>query len=76
MAVVNVKGLPEALNDGLKLRAEPKRRSLVGEVVVPLESALPTSPQHSTLELRGLGKHLWQGANASAHVKNERAAWD
>ncbi len=76
MATLNVKGLPDSLYDALKLRAKQERRSVAQDVTVLLEAALTTPAQHSILELRGLGKGLWPGTDAAAHVENERAAWD
>jgi len=76
MATLNVKGLPDSLYDSLKLRAKQERRSVAQEITVLLEAALAIPAQHSILELRGLGKDLWQGTDAAAHVENERAAWD
>ena len=76
MATLNVKGLPDSLYDKLKLRAKQERRSVARDVTVLLEAALAVPAQHSILELRGLGKGLWQGIDAAAHVETERAAWD
>jgi hypothetical protein len=28
------------------------------------------------MELQGLGKDLWQGVDAAAHVETERKSWD
>lgn len=32
-------------------------------------------PQHSILELRGLGKEVWEGIDAQEYVNQERDAW-
>jgi hypothetical protein len=32
--------------------------------------------QRSILELRGLGKEIWQGTNAQDYVERERASWN
>jgi DNA-binding Xre family transcriptional regulator len=34
------------------------------------------SQLHSILELRGLGKELWQQTDSSDYLRQERAAWD
>ncbi len=38
----------------------------------------PDAPeaQHSILELRGLGKEIWQGIDAQEYVNRERASWN
>jgi hypothetical protein len=33
-------------------------------------------PRHSIMELRGLGKEIWQGIDAQEYVNNERASWN
>ncbi|MGH9607406.1 MAG: hypothetical protein ACRD3N_17090 [Terracidiphilus sp.] len=33
-------------------------------------------PQHSILELRGLGAEIWQGIDAQEYVNSERASWE
>lgn len=75
MATLNVKNLPDALYRKLKARARRERRSVAQEVTVLLTAALEPAPALSILELRGLGKELWRGVDAEAHVASERAAW-
>jgi len=76
MATLNVKNLPDALYEKLKARAKRERRSVAQEVVGLLSAALDTPPPLSIMDLQGLGKELWQGVDASAHVETERASWD
>ena len=76
MATLNVKNLPDSLYEKLKIRAKRERRSVAQEVAVLLSAVLEAPPECSVLELRGLGKDLWQGIDAAAHVEAERAAWD
>jgi len=75
MAILNVKHLPDGLYRKLKARAKRERRSVAQEVVVLLEQALEPPPVMSILELRGLGKELWRGIDAGAHVAKEREGW-
>jgi hypothetical protein len=35
-----------------------------------------SEPQHSIMELCGLGKEIWEGIDAQEYVRNERASWD
>ena len=75
MATLNVKNLPDGLYRKLKARAKRQRRSLSQEVTVLLTEALEATAPVSILELRGLGKELWQGVDAAAHVDRERREW-
>jgi len=33
-------------------------------------------PLHSIMELRGLGKEIWQGIDTTEYILNERASWN
>jgi plasmid stability protein len=76
VATLNIKNLPDPLYEKLKARAKHERRSVAQEVVRLLSITLETPPQLSIMELQGLGKDLWHGVDAAAHVESERAAWD
>lgn len=74
MATLNIKDLPDGLYRKLKARAKRERRSLSKEVTQILSRAVEEPEPLSLLELRGLGKDLWQAADH--HVERERATWD
>ncbi len=76
MATLNVKNLPDGLYRKLQLRAKRQRRSVAQEIAQILSDALEAPPAVSILELRGLGKELWDDVDASAHVDRERSSWD
>jgi plasmid stability protein len=76
VATLNVKNLPDALYRKLRKRARDRRRSVAQEVTLILEEAVGRPQQVSILELRGLGKDVWQGTHAATHVDAERRAWD
>lgn len=76
MATLNIKNLPDTLYRKLQARAKRQRRSVAQEVTHLLSEALATSHPLSILELRGLGKEIWDGIEASDHVKRERTSWD
>ena len=76
MATLNVKNLPDRLYRKLQARAKRQRRSVAQEVAQILSEALDTPEPLSILELQGLGKELWQGIDAAAHVDRERSTWD
>ncbi len=76
MATLNIKNVPEKLYSRLKARARRERRSLSQEVLRILDEATTPSEMVSILELRGLGKEVWQGIDPAAHVDEERRSWD
>ncbi len=76
MATLNVKNLPDKLYKKLKARAKQQHRSIAQEVTHILEEALETSAPQSILELRGLGKELWETVDPAEHVASERDSWD
>lgn len=76
MATLNVKNLPDPLYRKLKARAKAERRSVAQEVTVLLGEALAEPKKLSILELRGLGKEMWQGIDAAEYVARERDSWD
>ena len=41
-----------------------------------LRERLTTQPQHSIMELQGLGKEIWQDIEVEAYIEEERVSWD
>ncbi len=41
-----------------------------------LKRPLATKPLHSILELKGLGKEIWQGIDVDQYLEDERNSWD
>jgi plasmid stability protein len=76
LATLNVKNVPEKLYTRLKTRARAQRRSVAQEVIQILSEALESSEPLSVLELRGLGKEIWQDIDPASHVAEERRSWD
>ena len=76
MATLNIKDFPDALYRKLKARAKREHRSIAQEVVHVLGAALEEPRPLSVLELKGLGKALWEDIDACDHVKRERDSWD
>ena len=76
MATLNIKSFPDSLYEILQRLAEREHRSVAQEVIHLLEHATKQPAQLSILELRGLGKSLWENIDASAHVRAERESWD
>lgn len=76
MAVLNIKNLPDQLYEKLKVRAKAQRRSVAQEVVKILLDNVESEPRPSILELRGLGKELWEGIDTDEYIENERRSWE
>lgn len=76
MATLNVKNLPDTLYRKLQARAKRERRSVAQQVTHLLSEALEATKPLSVLELQGLGKEHWKGADAATHVRRERESWD
>ncbi len=45
-------------------------------LIAELESQTAAGAPRSILELRGLGKDIWEGIDAQQYVDRERASWD
>ena len=76
MATLNIKNFPEDLYERLQQRAESEHRSLAQQVIHLLEESAGRPKLQSILELRGLGKELWEGIDPVEHVRAERDSWD
>ena len=76
MATLNIKNLPDSLYRKLQARAKRQHRSVAQEVTHLLTGILDARKPLSILDLKGLGKELWTGADAAEHVRRERASWD
>ena len=75
MATLNVKNFPDEIYERLKARAAAEHRSVAGQVVSLLDLATRNRNPLSILELRGLGKEVWEGVDGAEHVRRERDAW-
>jgi hypothetical protein len=53
-----------------------ERLRLIEELSAHTSKGASTETQHSVLELRGLGKEIWQGMDAQAYVNSERSSWN
>jgi hypothetical protein len=48
---------------------------LIAEFVGRLSGQLDRRPRRSLLELRGLGKGIWQGIDTDEYLRQERSSW-
>lgn len=76
MATLNIKNFPDELYEQLQERAVREHRSIAQQVIHLLEESAGKPKLHSILELRGLGKELWNGVDPVKHVRAERDSWD
>ncbi len=76
MATLNIKKFPDDLYERLRMIAEQEQRSLSQEVIYLLRQAVQNKEKRSVLELRGLGKGLWDNVDAADYIENERNTWD
>ena len=53
-----------------------ERMRLIQELTALESEGSASEPQHSIMELCGLGKEIWQGIDAQEYVNNERASWN
>jgi len=59
----------ESLSPDEQLRLLEELSNIVRRRIFP-------KPQHSIMELEGLGKEIWQGVDAQEYVDQERASWN
>jgi plasmid stability protein len=75
VATLNIKNMPDRLYKKLKAQAIREHRSISQEATHLLAEALDVAAPLSILELEGLGKEVWKGVEAAAHVERERRSW-
>ena len=57
-------------------RLDPQDQLRLAEQLIALaRRQLSSPPQHSILELEGLGKEIWEGIDAQEYVDRERDSW-
>lgn len=49
---------------------------LLEDIAMLVRQSLAPRPRRSILELRGLGKEIWEGIDAQSYVEQERASWN
>ena len=76
MATLKVEDFPDSLYERLQEQARQRNRSLSQEVIHILDEALGPEKTLSILGLKGLGKELWEGIDASEYIREERDSWE
>jgi plasmid stability protein len=75
MATLNIKDFPTPLYRRIQARARKHRRSVAQEITAMLEESMRET-EHSLMELKGLGKHLWKDIDVDRYLEEERKSWD
>lgn len=65
----------ETLEQVRNLDPEDQLR-LLEDIAMLVRQSLAGRPRRSILELRGLGKEIWEGIDAQNYVEQERASWN
>ena len=66
-------------NDALRMAASLSRDEqlrLIQELSAHAGEGADSEPEHSIMELCGLGKEIWEGVDAQEYVNRERASWN
>lgn len=66
----------EVLNQIQHLTPDEQFQLLEDLVALVRRQATTGPQQHSIMELRGLGKELWEGVDAQDYVNQERESWN
>lgn len=53
-----------------------ERLNLIQELTAIVAKNSQSTKRHSILELRGLGKEIWQGIDTQKYIDDERSSWD
>ena len=75
LPTLNIRNVPEDLYRDLRLMAERDSCTVDEEALRLLVTAVAPGERGSILELRGLGKQIWNGIDAATYVDEERGAW-
>ncbi len=48
---------------------------LLEDLAAILRQRIPRKPKHNILELKGLGKEVWEGVDVEEYIRQERGSW-
>ena len=68
--------LQEMIQEAYRLSPEEIKQLMKALIDLMPEGAETEPKQHSILELRGLGKEIWEGIDAQEYVNQLRSEWD
>ena len=68
--------LQEMIREAYRLSPEEIKQLMKALIDLMPEGAETEPKQHSILELRGLGKEIWEGIDVQEYVNQLRSEWD
>ncbi|MDP9371315.1 MAG: hypothetical protein M3Q65_02430 [Chloroflexota bacterium] len=66
----------EEILAGVRKLEPVEQLRLLETLAVLVRQRVTVGRQHSILELRGLGKEIWQDIDVQAYIDEERDSWD
>ena len=64
------------INQIQQLSPEDQLRLLADLAAMVRDHQIKSEPEHTFLELRGLGKELWRSIDVDQYLEEERNSWD
>ena len=49
---------------------------LLEDLAAIVRKKITAKPKHSIMELKGLGKEIWEGIDVEKYIEEERNSWD
>jgi hypothetical protein len=66
----------DGILEQIQLLTPDEQLQLLADVAAMLRQQVTAEPQHSIMELKGLGKEVWQGIDVEKYIDEERNSWD
>jgi dihydroneopterin aldolase len=66
----------EVLNQAQHLTTEEQLQLLEELAALIRRQGVTRSKKHSIMELKGLGKEIWEGVDVEKYIDEERNSWD
>ncbi len=66
----------EVLNQAQRLTTEEQLQLLEELAALIRRQGVTRSKKHSIMELKGLGKEIWEGVDVEKYIDEERNSWD
>jgi hypothetical protein len=60
----------------IQLLTPDEQLQLLADIAAMLRQQVTAEPQHSIMELKGLGKEVWEGIDVEKYIDEERNSWD
>jgi len=66
----------EVLNQAQRLTTEEQLQLLEELAALIRRQGVTRSKKHSIMELKGLGKEIWEGVDVEKYIDEERNSWE